>query len=127
MPTAKLVMIVDDDRDLRETLGELLNYEGYRTILCENGASALQQLREGPEYPDLILLDLMMPRMNGWEFRKQQLEKPALATVPVVVMTASRDVGDIQADDVVFKPPNLEKLFDVIKQQVGTDNERPDN
>lgn len=119
MSGRKLVMIVDDDRDLREMLGELLTYEGYRTVICDDGQTALEHLRESPERPDLILLDLMMPRMNGWEFRRCQLEEPELAAVPVVVMTASRNVDGIEANEVLHKPPRLERLVDVIRRHVA--------
>lgn len=64
-----------------------------------------------------ILLDLMMPQMNGWEFRKRQLQEPSVASVPVVVMTASRNVENIEPNDVVFKPPDLDRLPTVIREQ----------
>ncbi len=117
MTGARLVMIVDDDRDLREALGDFLAFEGYRTVLCENGVAALRRLNQDRERPDLILLDLMMPQMNGWEFRKRQLEEPSVASVPVVVMTASRNVENITPNAVVFKPPDLDRLLTVIKEQ----------
>jgi CheY-like chemotaxis protein len=124
MSDAKLVMIVDDDRDLRETLGDLLNFEGYRTVLCDDGTTALAHLREAPERPDLILLDLMMPLMSGREFRKRQLEEPPIADVPVVVMTASRNVEGIEANEIVYKPPDLEELFEVIRRHASAGDPR---
>lgn len=111
------IFVVDDDTDLRETLGELLLEEGYDARLCENGRVALEQLRRG-ERPRLILLDLMMPEMNGWQFREAQLEDAALRDIPVVVMTASRgfDGHPITASEVLFKPIGLGELMSAVER-----------
>jgi CheY-like chemotaxis protein len=85
-----LVLLVEDDPDLRETTALLLEDEGYRVCAAANGLEALNQLLDGP-VPGVILLDLLMPVMNGWEFRAQQQRDPRLAPIPVVVVTASRD------------------------------------
>jgi CheY-like chemotaxis protein len=113
------IVVVDDDNDLRETLGELLVEEGYETRLFENGRRALEFLREGGD-PRLILLDLMMPEMNGWQFREEQLKDARLRDIPVVVMTASRgpDSQRIQADEVVYKPVGLGQLMDVVEKHL---------
>jgi CheY-like chemotaxis protein len=109
------ILVVDDDTDLRETLGELLHEEGYEARLCENGRVALEELRHGPR-PRLILLDLMMPEMNGWQFREAQLEDARLRDIPVVVMTASRgfDGHPITASEVLFKPIGLGELISAV-------------
>jgi CheY-like chemotaxis protein len=109
------IFVVDDDTDLRETLGELLLEEGYDARLCENGRVALEQLRRGVR-PRLILLDLMMPEMNGWQFREAQLEDAQLRDIPVVVMTASRgfDGHPITASEVLFKPIGLGELMSAV-------------
>ncbi len=111
------IFVVDDDTDLRETLGELLLEEGYDARLCENGRVALEQLRRG-ERPRLILLDLMMPEMNGWQFREAQLEDAELRDIPVVVMTASRgfDGHPITASEVLFKPIGLGELMSAVER-----------
>jgi signal transduction histidine kinase/DNA-binding response OmpR family regulator len=114
MTDSKLVMVVDDDEALRESICELLEEDGFRTVWAESGASALSRLRSGSERPDVILLDLMMPQMNGWQFREAQLGDPGLAAIPVVVMTARRDMQRIQADAVVHKPIKLAKLLEVV-------------
>lgn len=114
------IYVVDDDTDLRETLGELLAEEGYRPRLCENGRVALDGLRAG-ERPGLILLDLMMPEMNGWQFREAQLEDPRLRDIPVVVMTASRgfDGHPITASEVLFKPIGLGELIEAVERNAA--------
>jgi CheY-like chemotaxis protein len=111
------ILVVDDDTDLRETLGELLHEEGYDARLCENGRVALEQLRQGPR-PRLILLDLMMPEMNGWQFREAQLEDEGLRDIPVVVMTASRgfDGHPITASEILFKPIGLGELMSAVER-----------
>ncbi len=108
------IVIVDDDNDVREALGEVLAEEGYATRLFENGRAALDYLRDG-EHPSLILLDLMMPEMSGWQFREEQLKDERLRDIPVVVITASRyGAGSIQAGEVLFKPVGLGELVDAV-------------
>src|SRR5262249_50604704 len=81
------ILIVDDDRDLLDSLASLLELEGYRVIAADSGARALAALIAEPP-PDIILLDLMMPVMDGWEFRAQQRQAAGGSEVPVIVMTA---------------------------------------
>ena len=108
------IVVVDDDTDVREALGEVLAEEGYETRLFETGASALDFLRQGGD-PSLILLDLMMPEMNGWQFREEQLKDARLRDIPVVVLTASRfGHRSIQAREVLFKPVGLGELVDAV-------------
>jgi CheY-like chemotaxis protein len=111
------ILVVDDDNDLRETLGELLTEEGYEAVLFGNGRSALEFLRDGGE-PRLILLDLMMPEMNGWQFREEQLKDERLRDIPVVVMTAGRgfDLSPVTAREVLFKPIGLGQLLDAVER-----------
>ena len=79
------ILIVDDDIDIREAMCMVLEHGGYRTIAAANGAEALQVL-DGGSSIDLILLDMMMPVMDGWAFRTAQAQGPAFA-IPVVVLT----------------------------------------
>lgn len=111
------IFVVDDDTDLRETLGELLSEEGYRTRLFENGRAALEHLRSGAR-PALILLDLMMPEMNGWQFREEQLRDEQLSSIPVVVMTASRgfDGEQLTASEILYKPVGLGELIAAVER-----------
>ena len=109
-----LILIVDDDTESREALADLLSNEGYQVIGVENGLQALDYLNGTT--PALIILDLMMPVMSGWEFRARQKIDPRLKSVPVVVMTASGLVHDIDADAIVCKPIDFGALISVVKQ-----------
>lgn len=114
--SAPTVMVVEDDEALRESVSELLEDVGYATSCCANGQVALDRLRSSADKPGLILLDLMMPELNGWQFRDEQLKDPALRQIPVVVMTASRDVRDVSANEIVYKPLKLDRLLEVIRR-----------
>ena len=86
------VLIVEDDADLREMMAQILILEGFNPATVSNGREALEYLRHG-DAPQLILLDLMMPVMNGWEFCSQRQQDPALASIPVVLFSGAGDVG----------------------------------
>jgi CheY-like chemotaxis protein len=121
MPTPHgSIIVVDDDTDLRETLGELLVEEGYDARLFDNGQAALEYLRDG-DHPALILLDLMMPVMNGWQFRQAQLSDEKLREIPVVVMTASRGLesAPITAHEILYKPIGLGELIDAVARNAA--------
>jgi CheY-like chemotaxis protein len=115
--SAAPILVIDDDTDLRETLGELLCEEGYDARLFENGRRALEFLRRGAR-PKLILLDLMMPEMNGWQFREAQLRDSELRDIPVVVMTASRgfEGNPISAQEILYKPVGLGELIQAVER-----------
>ncbi len=87
------VLIVDDDFALRDALCAALEGEGFAVAAVSNGQEALDYLRSGAR-PSLVLLDLMMPVMNGWEFRAQQRQDPQLADIPVIVLSAFARSGD---------------------------------
>ncbi len=118
-PDRTPIAVVDDDTDLRETLGELLAEEGYDPRCFENGRAALEFLQAGG-VARLILLDLMMPDMNGWQFREEQLRDARLAAIPVVVMTASRSLAEhpISAAEILFKPVGLDVLLQAVERNV---------
>lgn len=109
------ILLIEDDEFIGEHLRLLLDGEGYAVTLCVNGRRALDHLTAAPTLPDLIFLDLMMPVMNGLEFRRAQLNDPRLGYIPVIVMTADAHVEERKAQlkpDVFLKKP-LE-LMDVI-------------
>jgi len=115
----RTVLLVDDDRAIRDTIGQLLEEEGYRVAVAANGLEALEHLREGDGgRPSLIVLDLMMPVMDGWQFREAQLRDPRLASIPVVVLTAdgnTRQKGTrMGAAAALQKPIALERLLAVV-------------
>jgi CheY-like chemotaxis protein len=82
------IVVVDDEDDIREAVQIVLEAEGYRTSAAANGQEALELLRRSEHPPCLILLDLMMPVMDGWEFLKEIGEEPRLLSVPVAIMSA---------------------------------------
>lgn len=111
------VLIVDDDPAIREAMRTALQVEGLAALVAADGDEALAQLRGGIE-PCLILLDLRMPRMNGWAFRDAQLQDPGLARVPVAVFSASgqghEEVERLAATDCLCKPVEVERVVDAV-------------
>lgn len=116
MKAAPMILVVDDDVDIRETLADLLREEGYRVLSACNGLDAMQLLQKC-EHPSMIILDMMMPVMDGAEFREAQLDSPALADIPVVVFSAHGDVRELtdrlHPAGVLRKPLRLEELLTV--------------
>jgi two-component system response regulator MprA len=84
----KTVLVVDDDRDIRDVLTDALEAEGYTVVTAADGQEALDWLRSGAARPCVILLDLMMPRMDGIQFRTELLNHSEFALIPVVVLSA---------------------------------------
>jgi CheY-like chemotaxis protein len=113
------VLLVEDDEDLRETLGIALTDEGYRAALVPDGISALEWLRTHPK-PRLILLDWMMPRCGGESFLRQQALDPAFADVPTVVVTAdvrARQAAVIRSAAAVLpKPVDLDTILATVRR-----------
>src|SRR5947209_3622123 len=89
----RIVMVVEDERDVRETIADILTDNSYQAILASNGAEALAELRAAEANPCVILLDIMMAVMNGWEFRARQLTEADLSDIPVVVISAHADAS----------------------------------
>jgi CheY-like chemotaxis protein len=111
------ILVIDDDSDIREVVGEALSYAGYDVAAARDGREGLALCRSF--HPDLILLDLMMPGMSGWEFRSAQRRDPALAAIPVVVVTALGHDPDIQVSAVLAKPFRLEDLLAHVRRFAG--------
>jgi len=111
------VLIVDDDLDTREMLEQFLQIEGFHVETAENGERALERLGGGCG-ACVILLDLMMPVMDGWRFRQEQARHPDLADIPVIVVSAAgRDrIDKIQADAYLSKPIDLDELLGCVTQ-----------
>jgi CheY-like chemotaxis protein len=86
------ILVVEDEAETSEVLRALLGLEGYTTTCAANGQEALDHLRHG-EAPDLILLDLAMPVMDGRQFRQQQLQEPALAGIPVLILSGETNLA----------------------------------
>ena len=110
------VLIVEDDEDLREMMAQLLTIEGYDAATVANGREALDYLSHAAR-PHLILLDLMMPVMDGWEFRRHQKADPKLAPVPVIVLSALDPSRADAVDAAAFlkKPLDFDRLLDLVR------------
>ena len=113
------ILLVEDDFDVRDALIPILEYEGHRVVGAANGQEALDRLRSGAK-PSLILLDLMMPGMSGTEFRAEQLRDPALASIPVVVVSAdpaarSKAAG-MGAAGCIEKPLDIDQFLAQVRE-----------
>lgn len=114
--TRALILIVDDSPDIRDSISELLSDEGFSTVIANDGLAALTYLQDG-KLPDVILLDLQMPQMDGIAFREHQLAHPLLREIPVVVMTAMISIVDehrLATKWVLRKPFAVAELLAVI-------------
>jgi CheY-like chemotaxis protein len=114
------ILLVDDDADLRQSLAEALENEGYLVAQAANGAEAMETLRQ-PERPAVILLDLLMPVMNGWQFCELKQRDPDTAHIPVLAMSAavSKDPTSpyyINVDDFIAKPVELDALLSKVNR-----------
>lgn len=116
------ILLVEDDVDVREALVEALSDRGYTVDTAGDGLLALQALRGGKR-PGVILLDLMMPRMDGVEFRTAQRADPTLADLPVVLLSADARMEEkaraMKVHDTIRKPIDLEQLYRVIERIGG--------
>jgi adenylate cyclase len=114
------VMIVEDDEEVRNVLAEILREEGFVVDAAGNGQEALEKLRTASKKPQLILLDLMMPVMDGWQFRAAQREDPQLSAIPVVVLTAVphalNAAASLDAAEILLKPVDLPLLLDTVER-----------
>ena len=113
------VLVVEDDHLIRESLLEVLQDNGFDATGASHGKDALTHLETTSHLPCLILLDLMMPVMDGREFREEQLRRDAIARIPVVVVSAHHDVAD-QVKDMegityLRKPVKLSELLRVVR------------
>jgi len=118
----KPILVVDDDVDIRDSLAEILSEEGYPVRCCANGAEALDQLRNFGG-ASLIILDLMMPVMNGWTFREVQTHDARIASIPVITMSAVADLEPQSQPQqggglLLCKPVNLDKLLERVAERV---------
>ena len=116
-----VILIVDDDKDIRESLQEILEDEGYRIFTASNGKEAFEFLSTpAAQQPSLILLDLMMPVMGGSEFIVQKKTQPELSHIPTVIMSASnlspQSVSALDATDHIRKPFDFEGLLSTVKR-----------
>jgi two-component system, OmpR family, response regulator CpxR len=113
-------MLVEDDADVREAILEVLEDNGYDLVPACNGRDALERLHAATPKPCLILLDMMMPIMDGWAFRAAQQRDPELRSIPVVVLTAHASAAEtaheMQAAGFLHKPVRLETLLATVRR-----------
>jgi len=114
----RFVLVVEDDEDIRAAIAEILDGEGYEVTIAANGSEALDELQHMPR-PSLILLDLMMPVMNGHEFLARIRETPRMQGVPVLVLTAISSEAPPGARGLLRKPFIVEELLDAVQTHCG--------
>lgn len=115
---ANYVLVVEDDGDILEMIEIILTGSGYSPVVVRDGEEALIQLRSGP-LPRVILLDIMMPRMDGTQFRHEQLRDPAIADVPVVLMSGDTRIlekmVELRVAQCIRKPVDIDELLAVVR------------
>lgn len=120
MATPGHILIVEDDYAIRETVVDVLTYQGFEVSVASNGAEALERLGKAPVPPSLILLDLMMPVMDGYQFRSAQSRDPRIADIPVVVFSAGAGpevcLTPLAPAAYLPKPFELHRLIDVVER-----------
>jgi CheY-like chemotaxis protein len=115
-----VVLVVEDEPDALDAITAMLEDAGYVALRAANGREALGQLGDHAGRCDLILLDLLMPVMNGWDFRRKQRETPAFADIPVLLMSAGAHMatvsGELNAAGYVTKPVEMSDLLSAVRQ-----------
>ncbi len=128
MTSWNTVMAVDDDPDILLAFKDVLELEGYTVLLARGGREALDLLRQGAR-PAVILLDLMMPDINGWDFLERQLADASIAALPVVVVSgqgvSARDVAALGVSGYLKKPVDLEQLLGTLERYVRRPQAQP--
>lgn len=124
MADGRSILLVQDDRDIRESILEALADEGYLAIGAIDGLDALEVLRGAGKLPDLILLDLMMPRMTGVELGAELAQLEAWSSIPIVVISADAQARlksqSLGAVGYLKKPIRLAVLFDLLERILGS-------
>ncbi len=117
------LLVVEDSVDLQDLTKELFESEGYKVYCANNGQEALDFLRKTQAKVDLILLDLMMPVMDGYRFRREQLLDEHIAAIPVVVITADGNavmkVNQLRASGFLNKASGVDNMLDVVSRNVN--------
>lgn len=115
--SGKTVLLVEDDAEIRDLLQDFLEEEGFDVVPAGNGKQALDYLSSADaSRPDVVVLDLMMPLVTGWQVMERMKSDPALAEVPIVVLTAATRDKPPGATAFFRKPFNLSALFDAVKE-----------
>lgn len=112
-PANRKILIVDDDQAAIDSLSDILTDEGYTVASARDGKEALKYLRSNP-LPRLIILDLFMPEMDGWEFRREQLNDTSIDGVPVIVVTGAAAYAGIDVNVIIHKPLDVPRFLSVV-------------
>ncbi len=118
----KKILVIEDDRELRSNIRELLENEGYKVESADNGKKGLEKARKN--FPDLIVSDIMMPYMDGFELLEELMKDPETSSIPVIFLTAKAEPENLRrgmklgADDYLFKPFRLSDLLDAIETRL---------
>jgi CheY-like chemotaxis protein len=117
-----MILVVDDEPALVEVISSVLEDEGHEVTTAPDGAAALAILLSGVR-PCLTILDLMMPRMSGWELRERMLAEPELASIPVAIASAyaTGELDTLQPAAVIHKPFQLEDLIELAARHCGSE------
>jgi DNA-binding response OmpR family regulator len=115
----KKVMVVDDEEDIRISVGQILEICGFEVVKAENGPDCLQKLQQGK--PDLVILDIMMPGMSGWDVAARIKENDAWNAIPIVFLTAKGDemsvgMGSLASEEYIVKPFEVKKLKECVER-----------
>jgi CheY-like chemotaxis protein len=118
-PHPPRVLVVDDSADMRSLLKDVLEYAGYEVVAAASGGRALAEMNA--RRPDLVITDLLMPGMSGFTLRSTMLRSPALAAIPVIVLSAywRRPSDTLEAGAVLAKPLNIDRLLDAVRHLAG--------
>lgn len=116
--TGRNILLVEDDEIVRRAIQMVLEWEGFHVQCAGNGQVALDSLRAGYR-PCLILLDVLMPILDGEQFRQEQLRDPRFASIPVIVVSAAHFAESVNADNHIRKPFQVQELLDAIHEQVA--------
>ena len=122
MNLGRYILLIEDDADISEAVKSIIEEENYQVKCAFNGKEALEYLKSSDDMPSLILLDIMMPIMNGYEFREAQLDSPKIASIPTVVLSAAgknEDLTHFHFTESLKKPLDLDTLVDVVKRNIS--------
>ena len=116
-PDCSEILVVEDEHELQVSLSTVLGDEGYSVTCVNHGKAALEHLRSPAARPCVILLDLMMPVMTGFDFRREQQRDPSLAAIPVIVLSANAGdhAGDVQPAATFRKPVELDEVIGMVR------------
>ena len=115
----KRILIIEDNKSIRDTLVLALEFDNYQVQTASNGSEALTLLENSTELPHIIILDMQMPVMNGYEFRKEQMKRSKISQIPVIILTANNNLQDLkkelQAYEFLNKPVEVQDLYFILE------------